>query len=89
MKITLNLNELYRLMRERKIETVRQLSCESGVIEATLYGGIRRKNLSKEAYWKLAKFFDCHIEDLQIAVEREEFCEKLRGNQEKSVHKST
>lgn len=66
MKIMLNLNELYRLMREREIETVRQLSRESGITEETLYGSIRRKNLSKETYWKLAKFFNCHVEDLQI-----------------------
>lgn len=52
----LNLNKLYRLMREREIGTVRQLSCESGVTESMLYGGIRRKNLSKETYWKLADF---------------------------------
>lgn len=65
MKIMLNLNELYRLMREREIETIRQLSRESGVTEETLYGSIRRNTLSKETYWRLAKFFGCHVEDLQ------------------------
>lgn len=65
MKITLNIDELYRLMREREIETIRQLSRETKITEETLYGSIRRKTLSKETYWKLAKFFECHIEDLQ------------------------
>jgi len=65
MKITLNIDVLYRLMREREIETIRQLSHESRIPEEILYSSIRRKNLSKETYWKLAEFFDCHIEDLQ------------------------
>ena len=65
MKIMLNLNELYRLMREREIETIRQLSRMSGITDETLYCSIRKKTLSKETYWKLAKFFECHIEDLQ------------------------
>lgn len=66
MKIRLNLNEFYRLMREREIETIRQLSHESGITEETLYSSVRKKTLSKETYWKLSKFFECHIEDLQI-----------------------
>ncbi len=65
MKIMLNLNELYRQMREREIETIRQLSHESRISEEILYSSIRRKNLSKETYWKLAEFFGCHVEDLQ------------------------
>ena len=66
MKIRLNIDVLYRLMREREIVTIRQLSRLSGTTEETLYCSIRRKTLSKEAYWKLAEFFGCHIEDLQI-----------------------
>lgn len=65
MKIFLNIDVLYRLMREREIETVRQLSRETGITEEILYSSIRRKMLSKETYWKLAKFFGCHVEDLQ------------------------
>jgi len=65
MKITLNIDVLYRLMREREIETIRQLSRESEISEEILYSSIRRKNLSKETYWKLAEFFGCHVEELQ------------------------
>ena len=65
MKIFLNIDVLYSLMREREIETVRQLSRETGITEEILYSSIRRKMLSKETYWKLAKFFGCHVEDLQ------------------------
>ena len=66
VKIKLNNDELYRLMREREIETVRQLSKESGIDEMCLYGAINRDVTSKETYWQLADFFGCHIEDLQI-----------------------
>lgn len=65
MKIFLNIDVLYSLMREREIDTVRQLSRETGITEEILYSSIRRKMLSKETYWKLAKFFGCHVEDLQ------------------------
>ncbi|MDE6678411.1 MAG: hypothetical protein K2K02_05160 [Ruminococcus sp.] len=44
VKIKLNNNELYRLMRERNIETVRQLSKESGINEICLYGAINRRD---------------------------------------------
>ncbi len=66
LKIRLNNDELYRLMREREIETIRQLSKESNINEVCLYGAINRDVTSKETYWKLAKFFSCHVEDLQI-----------------------
>lgn len=66
MKIRLNIDEFYRLMREREIETIRQLSRMSGITDETLYCSVRKKTLSKETYWRLAKFFDCHVEDLQI-----------------------
>lgn len=66
MKIFLNIDVLYSLMREREIETVRQLSHETKISEEILYSSIGRKTLSKETYWKLAKFFDCHVEDLQL-----------------------
>ena len=66
MKIILNLDVLYRLMREHDIKTIRQLANESGMSEQALYCSLRRKTLSKETYWKLAEFFGCHVEDLQI-----------------------
>ena len=69
LKIRLNNDELYRLMRERKIGTVRQLSKESGINDLCLYGAINRDVTSKETYWKLAKFFGCHVEDLQVPDE--------------------
>ena len=69
MKIKLNNDALYRLMRERKICTVRQLSKESGITDEILYGAINKDVTSKETYWKLAKFFGCHIEDLQVPDE--------------------
>lgn len=67
MKISLNNDELYRLMREKKIETVRQLSRAAGITDEILYHAINRGVVSKVTYWKLAKFFGCHIEDLQTA----------------------
>lgn len=74
MKIRLNIDVLYRLMREREIVTIRQLSRMSGTTEETLYSSIRKQTLSKESYWKLAKFFGCHIEDLQVAYYSEKDC---------------
>lgn len=75
MKIKLNNNALYRLMRERKIETISQLIKESGINNLCLYGAVNRDVTSKETYWQLAKFFGCHIEDLQVPDEtfKEEF----------------
>ena len=66
MKIVLNINEFYRLMNEHNIETIRQLSRESGITCECLYGSVNRGVTSKETYWQLAKFFGCHVEDLQI-----------------------
>lgn len=69
MKIILNMKELYRQMEKHKIETIRQLSRESGVTCECLYGAVDRGVTSKETYWRLAKFFGCHVEDLQIPDE--------------------
>lgn len=67
MKIKLNIKELYRLMWEREIETVQQLSRETGITAEILYKAINKNVVSKVTYWKLAKFFGCHVEDLQTA----------------------
>ena len=67
MKIVLNIEELYRQMSEHQIDTIRQLSRESGITCECLYGSVDRGVTSKETYWRLAKFFGCHVEDLQIA----------------------
>lgn len=67
MRIKLNIKELYRLMWEREIETVQQLSKETGITAEILYKAINKNVVSKVTYWKLAKFFGCHIEDLQTA----------------------
>lgn len=66
MKIIPDISEIYRLMELKGIETVRQLSRESGISCSILYGAFDRGVVSKETYWKLAMFFGCHIEDLQI-----------------------
>ena len=66
MKIVLNIEELYRQMGKHQIDTIRQLSRESGITCECLYGSVDRGVTSKETYWRLAKFFDCHVEDLQI-----------------------
>ena len=68
MKIVLNIDEFYRLMDEHKIETIRQLSRESGITCECLYGAVDRGVTSKVTYWRLAKFFGCHIEDLQTLI---------------------
>ena len=67
MKIVLNIDELYRQMGKHQIDTIRQLSRESGITCECLYGSVDRGVTSKETYWRLAKFFGCHVEDLQIA----------------------
>ena len=67
MRIILNIDELYRLMRERKIETVQQLSRVTGITAEILYKAVNSGVVSKVTYWKLAKFFGCHVEDLQLA----------------------
>lgn len=69
MKIILNMKELYNQMELHGIETIRQLSRESGVTCECLYGAVDRGVTSKETYWRLAKFFGCHVEDLQIPDE--------------------
>ena len=66
MKIVLNIGELYRQMSKHGIKTIRQLSRESGITCECLYGSVDRGVTSKETYWRLAKFFGCHVEDLQI-----------------------
>ena len=68
MKIVLNIDEFYRLMDEHKIETIRQLSRESGITCECLYGAVDRGGTSKVTYWRLAKFFGCHVEDLQTLI---------------------
>ena len=67
MRIKLNIKELYRLMWEREIETVQQLSRSTGITAEILYKAINKNVVSKVTYWRLAKFFGCHIEDLQTA----------------------
>ena len=66
MKIILNKEELYRLMRQHGFEMVRQLGKASGINCGILYGVFDRGVVSKETYWKLADFFGCHVEDLQM-----------------------
>lgn len=66
MKIILNREFLYSMMRKHGIETIRQMSRESGIECGILYGAFTREVVSKETYWRLAKFFGCHVEDLQI-----------------------
>lgn len=70
MKIVLNIEEFYRLMRERNIKSIRQLSRESGITCECLYGSVDKGVTSKETYWRLAKFFGCHVEDLQTPVSK-------------------
>ena len=66
MKIVLNIEELYRQMGKHQIDTIRQLSRESDITCECLYGSVDRGVTSKETYWRLAKFFGCHVEELQI-----------------------
>ncbi|MCM1474498.1 MAG: hypothetical protein NC040_10585 [Muribaculaceae bacterium] len=66
MKIVLNMSAFYSQMKKHGIETIRQLSRESGITCECLYGAVDRGVISKETYWRLAKFFGCHVEDLQI-----------------------
>ena len=66
MKIVLNITAFYDLMEKHGIETIRQLSRESGITCERLYGARNKGVTSKETYWQLAKFFGCHVEDLQI-----------------------
>ena len=67
MRIILNIDELYRLMRERKIETVQQLIRATDITAEIMNKALNICVVSKVTYWKLAKFFGCHIEDLQLA----------------------
>lgn len=66
MKIIFNVEELYRLMRKHNTKTIAQLSRESGLSSERLYMAIRKKSMSKENSWILAKFYGCHVEDLWI-----------------------
>lgn len=66
MKILPDKNKLWSLMNLHGFETVRQLSRESGIECNLLYAFLDRSVVSKETYWRLAKFFGCHVEDLQI-----------------------
>lgn len=69
MKIIMNMENFFRLMQNHGIETIRQLSRESGITCECLYSAVDRGITSKETYWRLARFFGCHVEDLQIADE--------------------
>ena len=53
-------------MKLKGLETVRELSKTSDIDCGILYAAFDRGVVSKETYWKLANFFGCHIEDLQI-----------------------
>lgn len=67
MKIILNEKALRVLMAQHGIKSYTQLCKESGISYRAFYGGLSRtKSLSKEQFWILADFFDCHIEKLQI-----------------------
>ncbi|MDE5620330.1 MAG: helix-turn-helix domain-containing protein [Ruminococcus sp.] len=66
MRIVLNIDELYRLMRLYGLETVQQLSKVTEINAPVLYKVIEKGVVSKETYWKLAQYFECHVEDLQI-----------------------
>ncbi|MDE5583075.1 MAG: helix-turn-helix domain-containing protein [Ruminococcus sp.] len=65
MKIVFNIDVLYRLMRDKNIETISQLSKMSDITDVLLYRAVNRGIASKEIYWKLAKSLGCHVEDLQ------------------------
>ncbi len=67
MRIILNIDVLYRLMREREIKTIQQLSRATNITAEILYKALNSGVVSKVTYWKLAKFFGCHVEDLQTA----------------------
>ena len=69
MKIILNMTAFYDQMEKHGIKTIRQLSKESGITCECLYGSVDRGVTSKETYWRLAKFFGCHVEDLQTPDE--------------------
>ena len=71
MKIILNMTAFYDFMDKFDIKTIRQLSKESGITCECLYGAVDRGVTSKETYWRLAKFFGCHVEDLQTPTERQ------------------
>ena len=72
MKIIPNISEIYRLMKSKGLETIKQLSKESDIDCGILYGAFDRGVTSKVTYWRLAKFFGCHVEDLQIATKNQE-----------------
>ena len=67
MRIILNIDVLYRLMREREIGTIQQLSRVTDINAEILYKAFNMGVVSKVTYWKLAKFFGCHVDDLQTA----------------------
>ena len=66
MKLIPDKSKLYDLMNKNGFETVVQLSQASGISRNILYGIFDKNIASKETYWRLAKFFGCHVEDLQI-----------------------
>lgn len=68
MRVILNEKELRKLMNEHDIKNIRQLAEVSGTSEQALYSSMKRQTLSKENYWLLAKYFKCHIEDLQTMI---------------------
>ena len=57
MKIILNMTAFYDQMEKHGIETIRQLSRESGITCECLYGAVDRGVTSKENYWRLTKCF--------------------------------
>lgn len=66
MQLKLNIIELYRLMDKKDIYTIAELSRLSGISQLTLYNAVNRNTASKLTYYRLAKFFNVHMEDLMV-----------------------
>lgn len=66
MKIKLNEKALRIKMVENGIKNYAELCRQSGVPYSSFNQGKKRMRLSKEAYWLIADFLGCHIEELQF-----------------------
>ena len=66
MRIILDEKALRCLMAQHNIKTYKQLCEECGLVydtfnsQRSLY-----KTVSKEYFWLMSDFFNCHVEDLQ------------------------
>ncbi|MCM1508281.1 MAG: hypothetical protein NC177_14305 [Ruminococcus flavefaciens] len=67
MKIILDEDKLLEIMRKNGVKSYVELCRESGVNLGSFHSRRQHRTLSKESFWLLADYLNCHVEEIQIA----------------------